>query len=100
MARVDSAPCATSRRLLAIFSVPGTTYSPSNVLTITNTIAGFITDQTIRPVETPAARITTNSLLFANAPKPIKHPTNAAKGIYSYIRPGILAKQYISACGN
>ncbi|MND84814.1 hypothetical protein D3C80_767130 [compost metagenome] len=76
-------PWARERLAWARFSLQGAAYSPISTPTTISTSIGFITAQTIRPMETPAARITVSSLLLARAPRPIRLPINAAIGSMS-----------------
>ena len=48
-----------------------------------STSMGFITAQTIRPMDTPAARMMVSSLLLASVPRPIRQPISAAIGSIS-----------------
>ncbi len=50
---------------------------------MSSTNIGFITAQTMRPRETPAARITISSLLLARVARPIRQPMSAAMGSIS-----------------
>ncbi|KWV90259.1 hypothetical protein PFLmoz3_00257 [Pseudomonas fluorescens] len=67
----------------AVASAGGATYSPISTLQAISSSIGFITAQTIRPMETPAARMMVSSLLLARVPRPIRQPISAAIGIMS-----------------
>ncbi|MNG24494.1 hypothetical protein D3C84_1092260 [compost metagenome] len=69
----------------------GATYSPINSPTTISTSIGFMTAQTIRPIDTPAARMMVSSLLLARLPRPIRQPISAAIGNMSYRRRGAVS---------
>ncbi|SVJ79138.1 Uncharacterised protein [Klebsiella pneumoniae] len=48
-----------------------------------STSIGFITAQTIRDRDTPAARMMVSSLLLARVPRPTRQPISAAIGSMS-----------------
>ncbi|MDT4886901.1 hypothetical protein FQZ97_1233060 [compost metagenome] len=72
-----------ARSAWARFSLQGARYSPIRMPASINTSIGFITAQTIRPMETPAARMMVSSLLLARLPRPIRQPIKAAIGSIS-----------------
>ncbi|KAF1054141.1 MAG: hypothetical protein GAK43_01061 [Stenotrophomonas maltophilia] len=75
--------CASARPLWAMVSVVGTTYSPSRMPANISTSIGFITAQTMRISDTPAARMMVSSLLLARVPRPTRQPIRAAIGSIS-----------------
>ncbi|MCY1175695.1 hypothetical protein D9M73_159440 [compost metagenome] len=81
-------PWASERLACAAVSAGGATYSPTSTPASINTSIGFMTAQTIRPIDTPAARMMVSSLLLARLPRPIRQPISAAIGSISYIRRG------------
>ncbi|MNF95544.1 hypothetical protein D3C84_783050 [compost metagenome] len=64
----------------AVLSVAGAMYSPINTPTTIRISIGFMTAQTIRPIDTPAARMMVSSLWLARLPRPIRQPISAAIG--------------------
>ena len=92
-----TATLGQERSAWALFSVTGATYSPISRPTNISTSMGFITAQTIRPMDTPAARMMVNSLLLARLPRPIRHPISAAIGNISYNRRGAVSRTKLPA---
>ncbi|MCY1182556.1 hypothetical protein D9M73_231210 [compost metagenome] len=76
-------PWASERSAWALFSVTGAKYSPIRIPASISTSIGFITAQTMRPIDTPAARMMVSSLLLARLPRPIRQPIRAAIGSMS-----------------
>ena len=72
-----------ARLAWAKFSLQGARYSPINTPASMITSIGFITAQTIRRMDTPAARMMVSSLLLARLPRPIRQPISAAIGSIS-----------------
>ena len=78
-----AAALGQARPLWAMFSVQGATYSPTRMPASISTSIGFITAQTIRDRDTPAARMMVSSLLLARVPRPTRQPISAAIGSMS-----------------
>ena len=71
---------AAERMVWAYCSARGVSHSPTITAAIMNSAPTFITDKMMRASETPAARITINSLLLASVPRPTMLPISATGG--------------------